>query len=60
MTVIDTPTPRRCMVCQGSGGSREVPCLTCGGSGWTLPKGAVNKQPLRRSDEDDLHQDIPF
>ena len=52
------PSPRRCGMCKGNGGSPSVPCVTCNGSGWTMPYASpVVKKTTASSGE---HEDIPF
>jgi DnaJ-class molecular chaperone len=34
---LSQPTPRRCSLCRGKGGTSELPCLSCNGAGWVMP-----------------------
>jgi DnaJ-class molecular chaperone len=54
---MDSPSPRKCTLCGGKGGSKDVPCVPCGGSGWRMVKPALTEEIPAR---DDLHDEIPF
>ena len=53
------PSPRRCSLCKGSGGTVDVPCVPCFGSGWRVGQTAVEEAP-KPPENNDLSDEIPF